>query len=212
VSESRQAPSEAASLRAGTMTERRRSGCEAALVSVDIAIRLRVSSTGSYYRKRSIACRYRKQNRWMFWTGTASAGRRWPARALCILSLLAVGCGLLATACDRGDHPTRIGVERAAVHGLGMARRRSSLAKLRGHTVVLNFWATYCIPCIEEVPSLVEMQRRMPQVTVVAISEDEDAGVYRQFLTDNHVDFVTVRDPSAAFPRCTGRSRFRRRT
>jgi thiol-disulfide isomerase/thioredoxin len=78
------------------------------------------------------------------------------------------------------------------------------LSKLRGHVVVLNFWATWCVPCIEEVPSLVELQRRLPQVTVVAISQDEDASPYRQFLTDNHVDFQTVRDPSGRIPRLYG--------
>jgi len=117
---------------------------------------------------------------------------------------LALGwCGLLATACDRGDHPTRIGVS-APQFTVRDGTQTVDLAKLRGHTVVLNFWATWCIPCIEEVPSLVELQRRMPQLTVIAISEDEDAGVYRQFLTDNHVDFVTVRDPSARIRKMYG--------
>jgi peroxiredoxin len=44
----------------------------------------------------------------------------------------------------------------------------------------------------------------MPQVTVIAISGDEDAGAYRQFLLDNRVDFVTVRDPSNRIPRLYG--------
>jgi cytochrome c biogenesis protein CcmG/thiol:disulfide interchange protein DsbE len=105
-------------------------------------------------------------------------------------------CGLLATACDRGDHPASIGA-RAPQFTVSDGTRSVDLATLRGRTVVLNFWATWCVPCIEEVPSLVAFQHRMPQSTVIAISEDEDAGVYRQFLTDNSVDFVTVRDPSA---------------
>lgn len=128
-------------------------------------------------------------------------GGRLRTRALCILAL--GWCGLLATACDRGDHPTRIGVS-APQFTVRDGTQTVDLAKLRGHTVVLNFWATWCIPCIEEVPSLVELQRRMPQLTVIAISEDEDAGVYRQFLTDNHVDFVTVRDPSARIRKMYG--------
>jgi len=113
------------------------------------------------------------------------------ARSVLALAL----CGLLATACDRGSHPTRIGSS-APQFAVSDGTQTVDLANLRGHVVVLNFWATYCIPCIEELPSLQAMQRRMPQVTVVAISSDEDAGVYRQFLADNHVDFLTVRDPS----------------
>src|ERR1035437_5516958 len=78
------------------------------------------------------------------------------------------------------------------------------LAKLRGHVVILNFWATSCFPCIEEMPSLMALQHRMPQIVVAAISSDEDGGVYRQFLADNHVDFMTVRDPSGRIPKIYG--------
>jgi cytochrome c biogenesis protein CcmG/thiol:disulfide interchange protein DsbE len=118
--------------------------------------------------------------------------------------VLALGLvGLLATACDRGDHPARIG-SRAPLFTLSDGAQTVSLAKLRGHVVVLNFWATWCVPCVEELPSLEEMHRRMLQVTVVAISQDEDAAAYGQFLTDYHVDFLTVRDPSARLPRLYG--------
>jgi peroxiredoxin len=119
-------------------------------------------------------------------------------------SLLALAlCGLLATACDRGSHPARIG-SGAPQFTVSDGTQTVDLASLRGHVVVLNFWATWCIPCIEELPSLVELQRRMPQVTVIAISSDEDADAYRKFLVDNHVDFVTVRDSSGRVPKLYG--------
>jgi peroxiredoxin len=120
------------------------------------------------------------------------------------LSLLAVAlCGLLATACDRGDHPVRIG-SRAPQFTVSDGTQTVSLANLRGHVVVLNFWATYCIPCVEELPSLEAMHHDMPQVEVVAISADEDDSVYRKFLTDNGVDFLTVRDPTSRIPKVYG--------
>jgi len=72
------------------------------------------------------------------------------------------------------------------------------LNQFRGQIVVLNFWATWCPPCVEEMPSLVEMQRRMKAkgVTVVAVSIDEDEGAYRAFLKQHGVDLLTVRDPA----------------
>jgi cytochrome c biogenesis protein CcmG/thiol:disulfide interchange protein DsbE len=142
--------------------------------------------------------RYWKLNRcmisgeWKSGGSGSSEGLRRGVRSVLTLLL----CGLLATACDRGDHPGSIGAS-APQFTVSDGTRTVDLANLRGRTVVLNFWATWCVPCIEEVPSLVAMQHRLPQVTVVAISEDEDASVYSQFLSDNHVDFVTVRDPSA---------------
>lgn len=105
--------------------------------------------------------------------------------------------------CDRGSRPANIG-ERAPQFSVSDGTRTVSLAKLRGHVVVLNFWATYCIPCVEELPSLEAMQRRLPQVTVVAISSDEDAGAYNQFLATNHPNFITVRDPSSRIPKMYG--------
>ncbi len=117
--------------------------------------------------------------------------------------LLFALCALCLTACDRGDHPARIGSP-APQFTLADGGQTVSLASLRGHTVVLNFWATWCVPCVEELPSLMELQRRLPQLTILAISQDEDPAAYRAFLLDNHVDFLTLRDPSARVPHLYG--------
>ena len=68
------------------------------------------------------------------------------------------------------------------------------LSSYRGKVVVLNFWATWCAPCIEEIPSLNELQRQMPQLVVLGVSVDEDEDAYRQFLNEHHIDFTTIRD------------------
>ncbi|MGP8260423.1 MAG: TlpA family protein disulfide reductase [Acidobacteriaceae bacterium] len=117
--------------------------------------------------------------------------------------LLLVLCALTLTACDRGDHPARIGTL-APQFTLTDGVQTVSLASLRGHTVVLNFWATWCLPCVEELPSLMAMHHRLPQITILAISQDDDPAAYRQFLLDNHVDFLTLRDPSARVPHLYG--------
>lgn len=151
--------------------------------------------------------RDRKQEGRMFFGTRRRAGlrgERLPAKRLRKASVLALAlCGLLATACDRGYKPAHIG-SRAPQFTVSDGTQTVSLANLRGHVVVLNFWATWCVPCIEELPSLEAMQRDLPQVTVVAISSDEDAGAYHQFLRDNHVNFLTVRDPSGRVPRLYG--------
>jgi cytochrome c biogenesis protein CcmG, thiol:disulfide interchange protein DsbE len=72
----------------------------------------------------------------------------------------------------------------------------ADLSKLRGKVVVLNLWATWCDTCVEELPSLLELHRQMPDLAIVAISIDQDDVVYRDFLTRHHVDLVTVRDAS----------------
>jgi peroxiredoxin len=69
------------------------------------------------------------------------------------------------------------------------------LANYRGQVVLLNFWATWCGPCVEEMPSLLQLHHQLPGVTIVAVSVDEDAQAYKNFLTRRHVDLITVRDP-----------------
>src|SRR5713226_4105894 len=66
-----------------------------------------------------------------------------------------------------------------------------------GKLLVLNFWATWCPPCIEEPPSLNQFQRRFANsgVVVLGISIDKDEKAYRDFLTRARVSFLTARDP-----------------
>ena len=101
------------------------------------------------------------------------------------------GCGLLG--CDRGDHPGNIG-KAAPTFVMSDGVQTVDLAKLRGKVVVLNLWATWCGPCVEELPSLLEMQHAHPDIAVVAVSTDQDDEVYRKFLRQHHVDVLTVRD------------------
>jgi peroxiredoxin len=67
-----------------------------------------------------------------------------------------------------------------------------------GKLLILNFWATWCAPCINEVPSLNQLQRALGPdgVVVFGVSEDKDAQAYKDFLAKFGVSFLTVRDPS----------------
>lgn len=72
-----------------------------------------------------------------------------------------------------------------------------SLDDYEGKVVLLNFWATWCPPCIQEMPSLNATYERFREdgLVVLGISVDEDADEYSDFLRTAGVTFPTVRDP-----------------
>lgn len=113
--------------------------------------------------------------------------------------LLATGIAVLSVSlfatqgCDRGDHPEQLG-QAAPVFALNDGRSSVDLAGLRGHVVVLNFWASWCAPCLEELPSLNAMQTKLPKVRVVGVSIDEDPEAYGAFVARHPSQFTTVLD------------------
>ena len=111
-------------------------------------------------------------------------------------ALLACLLLLALSACYTGSRPPHIGSS-APEFTVQDAQNKITLSQYRGQVVVLNFWATWCPPCIEEMPSLVRMQTRMQSrgVTVLAVSVDVDENNYRRFLKDHGVNLLTVRDP-----------------
>ncbi|MBV9343238.1 MAG: TlpA family protein disulfide reductase [Acidobacteria bacterium] len=101
----------------------------------------------------------------------------------------------VCTACYHGSKPSAIGVP-APDFTIQDSDRNVTLSELRGKTVVLNFWATWCPPCLEEMPSLVRMQKLMKDrsVMVLAVSVDDDASEYHKFLKDHDIALLTVRE------------------
>jgi len=77
--------------------------------------------------------------------------------------------------------------------------RALSRSDFGGRLLVLNFWATWCPPCIEEMPSLDQFQRRFAAsgVVVAGVSVDTNERAYREFLRKAGVSFLTARDPEA---------------
>jgi cytochrome c biogenesis protein CcmG, thiol:disulfide interchange protein DsbE len=118
------------------------------------------------------------------------------AGALVPVSLTIILLASLAlSGCWSGSRPSRIG-SAAPDFTVRDSERAVTLSQFKGQVVVLNFWATWCPPCIEEMPSLVQMQERMKSkgVTVLAVSVDVDEGSYRRFLRDHNVNLLSVRD------------------
>jgi Thiol-disulfide isomerase and thioredoxins len=71
-----------------------------------------------------------------------------------------------------------------------------SLASYRGRPVLINFWATWCGPCKEEIPALVDLAGKYKRVAVLGISVDDTQEDLRKFAAANKINYplLTARD------------------
>jgi cytochrome c biogenesis protein CcmG/thiol:disulfide interchange protein DsbE len=77
------------------------------------------------------------------------------------------------------------------------------LSERRGEVVILNFWATWCPPCREEIPMFIEMQRELGDegLQFVGISLDREGfEVVRPFAEDMGVNYPMVVDDGTVAP------------
>ena len=111
------------------------------------------------------------------------------------VNVFVLASALALPGCYSSSKPSSIG-NPAPDFTIQDSDRSVTLSQLRGKIVVLNFWATWCPPCIEEMPSLVQMQKKMQDknVIVLAVSVDDDSSDYHKFLKDHNIDLLTVRE------------------
>ena len=71
------------------------------------------------------------------------------------------------------------------------------LASLKGHVVVINFWATWCPPCVAEMPALDRLHRALSRdgLVVLGVSVDEDEAVLTSFIEKGGLTLKVLRDP-----------------
>lgn len=73
-----------------------------------------------------------------------------------------------------------------------------TLSDYRGETVVLNFWATWCGPCVREIPDLASFQDHNPDVTLIGVSVDDQLGPagVRAKAERFGADYMVLLDPT----------------
>jgi len=115
--------------------------------------------------------------------------------------LMALGLAVLVFGIHRSFHEEIIEVGDAAPKFSIVADggRSISVPNFGGKLLVLNFWATWCPPCVSEMSSLSQFQKDFAAagVVVLGVSVDRNERAYRRLIEQKKVAFLTARDPEA---------------
>lgn len=131
---------------------------------------------------------------------------RWPflrrrlvvAHAACVTALAGLGCGRPAEL-----RAPAIGAAAPEFTAMDLDGKPVTLAALKGRVVVLNVWATWCRPCLEEIPQLEALHEALgaQDMTMVGVSIDA-AGMgadVKDFMTEHNMRYTVWLDPDHNF-------------
>jgi len=110
--------------------------------------------------------------------------------AFCLLCLAAAA----SAAADLKPWP---GVPPPALALKELDGRPHQLSEYRGKVILINFWATWCGPCRDEMPSIQGLKEKLAgrPFVVLAVNLDEPESRIKRFLTEMKVDFTVLLDP-----------------
>jgi len=110
--------------------------------------------------------------------------------------ILAMGLLGASVAARAGTLAPWTGGPTPELRGKTLSGQELRLADFRGHTVVVNFWATWCAPCVAEMPALQRLHDKLGarQVAVIAVNFQENAARIRPFVERLGLTFPVIRD------------------
>jgi peroxiredoxin len=92
----------------------------------------------------------------------------------------------------------RLGIvgQTVSLKGTTLDGKELDLASLRGQVVLLDFWATWCEPCLEELPNLRKQYAAYKDrgLAIVAVSIDEDRPALEEFVRDENIPWPVIHD------------------
>jgi peroxiredoxin len=120
---------------------------------------------------------------------------------LCVCALVLMGPARAAPALQPWDGGAAPDLALLDTEG-----RPHKLAAYRGKVVLINFWATWCEPCRQEMPSIQRLRDRLAgrPFAVLAVNVDEPYTRVRQFLKQTALDLPILMDPNKVVTRAWG--------
>lgn len=113
------------------------------------------------------------------------------------LLLMVLCCGLLPGVLSAKELKPWGGGRTPPLQLSDLDGKSHDLAALRGKVVLVNYWATWCEPCRDEMPSLGRLQKKLDpkRFVVLAVNVDEPESRIRKFLEQTPLGFPVLLDP-----------------
>lgn len=108
----------------------------------------------------------------------------------CAMAALVVSSAALAAGGDAGPAP--------AFTLTALSGQQAALSQFKGQVVMVNFWATWCGPCQQEMPLLDQMYRKYKPAgfTLIGVNVDKETPVVKELLARKPVSFPVLLDPA----------------
>lgn len=117
----------------------------------------------------------------------------WTRAIVLILILIAVGYATMQTLAGNRE-AVEIGKKAPNFTLTNLQGETVQLSDYRGSGVLLNFWASWCDPCVNEMPLLNETYQRLPGVEILAVNMGEAKEKASQFADRYHLKFPILLD------------------
>lgn len=113
--------------------------------------------------------------------------------------IVLLSCLLLSTTAAAQDLKPYAGGAAPALALNDLNGKRHDLADYRGKVTMVQFWATYCAPCIKEMPSVARLKAKLAgrPFAILGVNMGESDKEVREFLKKIKVDFTILLDPEA---------------
>ncbi len=122
----------------------------------------------------------------------AISGRRAVVTGVAVVAVAAAAYGLFRPSSK--SVVARAGQAAPVFDAPGVTGGRLTLTAERGKIVLLNFWASWCVPCQAEFPILKRAESRHPGVVVVGVVFNDSVGAAAGFMRAQHADWTSVHD------------------
>ena len=90
----------------------------------------------------------------------------------------------------------RLGKRAEGLAGISLSDKQIALSQFRGHVVLVDFWATWCAPCVAAMPQLKNLNTKLQgeEFVILDVNADQDSRDVKEFVDDRSISWPTILD------------------